>query len=501
MAYIGKQPVVGNFVKLDAIVTSATATYNLLNGGTAYYPQTANNCIVSLNGVIQSPTSAYTISGSTIVFDSALTSSDSIDFILVLGDVLSIGTPSDGTVTSAKLASGTTGLIAWQSVQTTGFTASAGRGYPLNTTSAAFTVTLPASPSVGDTIILLDYAGTFATNNITLGRNSNKIEGGTTNKLLTTNREAVTLVYVDATQGWVSSSGANEGTQSIDPTTYSVDFLVVAGGGSGGTGQDASNSRVGGGGGAGGYRTSVGTSGGGGSAESSLTFAPGTVYTITVGAGGATTSTAGTNGNVGVNSSISGTGISTITSSGGGYGGRDTASGGNGGSGGGAGAVTGSGGSGTANQGYAGGNTGGFNTAAGGGGASAAASTPTSNSGNGGAGGAGLASSITGSSVTRAGGGGGGGSGSGGSGGSGGGANGGGSASNGASASANTGAGGGGAGSNDGSTTTGGAGGSGVVILSMLTTKYSGTTTGSPTVSTSGSNTILTFTGSGSYTA
>jgi hypothetical protein len=104
MAYIGKQPVVGNFVKLDAIVTSATATYNLLNGGVAYYPQTANNCIVSLNGVIQSPTSAYTISGSTIVFDSALTSSDTIDFILVLGDVLAIGTPSDATVTNAKLA-------------------------------------------------------------------------------------------------------------------------------------------------------------------------------------------------------------------------------------------------------------------------------------------------------------------------------------------------------------------------------------------------------------
>jgi hypothetical protein len=105
MAYIGKQPVVGNFVKLDAITTSATATYNLLNGGVAYFPQTANNCIVSLNGVIQSPTSAYTISGSTIVFDSALTASDSIDFILVLGDVLNIGTPSDSTVGFAKVTS------------------------------------------------------------------------------------------------------------------------------------------------------------------------------------------------------------------------------------------------------------------------------------------------------------------------------------------------------------------------------------------------------------
>jgi len=187
LSYIGRTPIVGNFVKLDAITTSATTTFNLLNGGVAYFPQSANNCIVSLNGVIQSPTSAYTISGSTIVFSDALTSSDTIDFILVLGDVLSIGTPSDGTVTSAKLASGVSGLISWQSVQTSGFTAVAGRGYPCNTTSAAFTVTLPASPSTGDTIILLDYAGTFATNNITLSRNGNKIEGGTLNKVLTTN--------------------------------------------------------------------------------------------------------------------------------------------------------------------------------------------------------------------------------------------------------------------------------------------------------------------------
>jgi hypothetical protein len=110
LAYLGRQPVVGNFVKLDAIVTSATATYNLLNGGVAYFPQTANNCIVSLNGVIQSPTSAYTISGSTIIFSDSLTASDTIDFILVLGDVLAIGTPSDGTVTNAKIAASTIDL-------------------------------------------------------------------------------------------------------------------------------------------------------------------------------------------------------------------------------------------------------------------------------------------------------------------------------------------------------------------------------------------------------
>jgi hypothetical protein len=268
MAYIGKQPVVGNFVKLDAITTSATATYNLLNGGVAYFPQTANNCIVSLNGVIQSPTSAYTISGSTIVFSDALTSSDTIDFILVLGDVLAIGTPSDGTITSAKLASGTDGLFAWQSVQTTGFTAVAARAYPCNTTSSAFTVTLPATPSVGDQVLLLDYAGTFDTNALTINPNSNKIEGGTGTLGLSGDREGVTLTYIDSTQGWLASSGINEGTDSLSPPPYSVDFLVVAGGGSGGN-------TAGGGGGAGGYRTST------------QSVSVGTVITVTVGDGGA----------------------------------------------------------------------------------------------------------------------------------------------------------------------------------------------------------------------
>ena len=495
MAYIGKQPVVGNFVKLDAITTSATATYNLLNGGVAYYPQTANNCIVSLNGVIQSPTSAYTISGSTIVFSDALTASDTIDFILVLGDVLAIGTPSDGTVTSAKLASGTTGLIAWQSVQTTGFTASAGRGYPCNTTSAAFTVTLPASPSVGDTIILLDYAGTFDTNKITLGRNGNKIEGATSDKQLATERKAVQLVYIDATQGWLVSAAANETATAIEPLSYSVDFLVIAGGGAGGI--------YGGGGGAGGYRNSYSTetSGGGGSSEASLLFTPGTVYTIGVGAGGTGTTTRTNAGGAGTGSSISGSNISTITSAGGGGGAGDQSGGGatQGGSGGGgaySSSVSPTGASGTANQGFAGGNGAGSPNygCGGGGGAGAIGSNGTGSVG--GNGGAGLSSSITGSSVSRGGGGGGGAqnNASGGTATAGGGN--GSSGSNGSNGTANTGGGGGGTDLPN----TSGAGGSGVVILRMPTANYSGTTTGSPTVSTSGSDTILVYNASGSYT-
>lgn len=521
MAYIGKQPVVGNFVKLDAITTSATATYNLLNGGVAYFPQTANNCIVSLNGVIQSPTSAYTISGSTIVFSDALTSSDTIDFILVLGDVLSIGTPSDGTVSLTKLTAtgtkdattflrgdntfatvSTDGTADWDtSVKTTGFTATANKGYFCNTTSAGFTVTLPATPSAGDEVILVDYAGTWDTNNLTINPNSSKIFAQTSNVIASKDRESFRLVYIDNTQGWIPYSGYQEGTTGIS-IPYSVDFLVVAGG-AGGGGNYASDTHGGGGGGAGGYRNSYSTesSGGGGSSEASLPFATGTVYTITVGGGGS--------GNAnGSDSSISGSNITTITSTGGGKGGSDTAaaSGGSGG-GGDSGQVSTTGGSGTANQGYAGG-TGYLSfpdySGAGGGGASAVGVTPTGGF-VGGNGGAGLASSITGSSVTRAGGGGGacrnalGNPSTGGTGGSSIGGNGGSETGsrNGTAGSTNTGSGGGGEHSFTGSP---GAGGSGVVILRMPTASYSGTTTGSPSVSTSGADTILVYNASGTYT-
>ena len=103
MAYIGAQPTFGNFQACDAITTSATTTFNLLVGGTAIFPQSAQHCLVSLNGVLQAPISSYTISGSTIIFAAALTTDDSIDFITILGDTLDLGTPSDSTVTSAKL--------------------------------------------------------------------------------------------------------------------------------------------------------------------------------------------------------------------------------------------------------------------------------------------------------------------------------------------------------------------------------------------------------------
>ena len=95
------------------------------------------------------------------------------------------------------------GGTSWQAVKTLGFTAVSGEGYFCNTTSSAFTATLPASPTLGDEISFIDYAGTFDTNNLTVARNGNPIQGDASDLTVSVVRSAFTLVYVDGTQGWL----------------------------------------------------------------------------------------------------------------------------------------------------------------------------------------------------------------------------------------------------------------------------------------------------------
>ncbi len=204
MSYIGKQPVVGNFQVCDSIsVVNGQAAYTLQVGGSDVEPESPNHMLVSLNGVLQAPTSSYTVSGATLTFASNLATNDSIDFVMLLGNVLDIGTPSDGVITEPKLAANTGGIVDWQAVVTGATTMVAGRGYFVNTTSSAFTMTLPSSAARGDEVHIIDYAATFDTNNCTVGRNSHKIQGASSDLTVATERAAFTLVYVDATQGWL----------------------------------------------------------------------------------------------------------------------------------------------------------------------------------------------------------------------------------------------------------------------------------------------------------
>ena len=104
MSYIGREPQVGNFQVCDAIsVVNGQAAYTMQVDSTNVSPETANHMIVSLNGVLQKPGSSFTVSGSTITFASNLVTGDVIDFILILGSVLDLGTPSDDTVATSSL--------------------------------------------------------------------------------------------------------------------------------------------------------------------------------------------------------------------------------------------------------------------------------------------------------------------------------------------------------------------------------------------------------------
>ena len=418
------------------------------------------------------------------------------------GDTFTI--PAGVTLTNSGTATGfgSDSDISWQAVKTADFTAVAGEGYFVDSSGGTKTVTLPASPSAGDTVAINALDG--STNAVTIARNSSNIEGGTDNLTLSVDYGAITLIYSDAANGWVrqtnstpdtfvSATGGTVSTSGVYKIhTFNsssnfvvsslsgvednniISYMVVAGGAGGGWDRA-------GGGGAGGFRE-------GKSSVDDYTASPlnapagitvtASTYPITVGAGGA----GGTNGPQKTGVSGSDSVFSTITSGGGGGGGAAPGpqDGGNGGSGGGTSGPSTSAGSGNTppvspSQGNNGGTApapGGNDHGAGGGGATATG-TPGAGS-TGGAGGAGGTTSISGSAIAYSGGGGGGGSDGGGgplAGGAGGSSVGGtgGSHPGGLGTAGTTNRGGGGGGGSNGPNSSpagnGGAGGSGVVIL------------------------------------
>ena len=432
------------------------------------------------------------------------------------GSTLTLG----GSGTAVTLACGATqtgfgrtGTVNWQtSIKTATFTATSGEGYFCNTSGGAFTVNLPSSPSVGDIVAIKDYGSSFATQNLTIGRGGSNLNGDATDTTRNTDNESLTMVYADATKGWLSVEegtgflgesfvSACGGTVTTSPCgndkihtftgpgTFTVNsiascaannilsYLVVAGGG--GAGHSYPTSNAGGGGGAGGYREvknpatpyTASPLDGYPTPGNRITASPGS-YPIQIGGGGtgASPSAASTSGAQSVFSTITSTGGGNGAHSGPGGGGspQNAGTGGSGGGGGGGTSSPGSWGNGAAGntpattpaQGKNGGSnqvigsgSGTDNPGGAGGGATACGQDGQlpSNGGNGGAGGT---TSINGSPTAFAGGGAGGGnpSGAGGTGGGGGG---------GVAGTVNTGGGGGGT----MNAANGGAGGSGIIII------------------------------------
>jgi len=412
------------------------------------------------------------------------------------GDTVSI--PSGVTLANAGTATGFAS-IAWQSsiVTAATITVESGKGYWINTTSNACTITLPASASVGDQIILTDYARNWGTNAVTINQNSLNFQGNTSpNPIYNTNGQSVDIVYSGATQGWIPNSDDDVTLET--PQWSGTAYYLVAGGGGGGGSTYSPNTTNGAGGGAGGYLTNYG--------GSAYTLGTGITYTITVGTGGAGATLTGTTGTGGNNSSFTGSDITDVTATGGGGGGSSNGSSGQSGGSGGGGTNGTSAGSGnspstTPAQGFAGG-TGGASINYGGGGGGGASEVGNNGTNTvGGDGGDGNSNSITGSAVIYAGGGGGGtyNGGTAGSGGTGGGGNAGSTSSPGAVGGNGTdGLGGGGGGASyNGTHFEGGDGGNGVVIVRLSTSDYNSTTvTGTHTTAVDGSDTIITWTAS-----
>lgn len=421
------------------------------------------------------------------------------------GRITWAGARSGGSATSSNTAwsalltaCGTINTTTGTSTQTiagtsyTGTTKTGGSGSPVTLLTGTGFYDLTTSDQ--EVFKQLDATYLYTTNYVSINIKANAAAGSATVVTITvlyndahstyepgtvvdgTLTSTVTLVQPSLTY-LTNTWGTPTLSSSIASNTYPASYLIAAGGAGGGY-------NYGGGGGAGDVITS------------SLQFVPGTVYTATVGSGG-TASTSSATGTNGLDSSI--TTALLLTAAGGGTGGstgglQTSTIGNNGGCGGGGGG-NGVGGSGISGQGFDGGTSNNATAGAGGGGSGGVGQANSTTTG--GAGGIGTVSSITGSSATYASGGGAGGVTGGAGGASGGGGAGGSTSAAGTAGTVNTGGGGGGG----ASAANGGAGGSGVVFISVPTANYTGTTTGSPTVTTSGSNTIMKFTSSGSYTA
>ena len=188
----------------NQIITVSNRDLNLYPNGTGAVEVGGNtnpgtiilNCESNSHGIrLQSP--AHSAGQSyTLKFP---TGNVTADRFLKVASVSGSGTTGVGQLSFAEVSGGTS----YQAVKTSGFTAAAGEGYFCNTSSAAFTATLPSSPTLGDEVTFIDYAGTFDTNNLTVGRNSQPIMGTAADLTVSIERAGLTLVYTDGTQGWL----------------------------------------------------------------------------------------------------------------------------------------------------------------------------------------------------------------------------------------------------------------------------------------------------------
>ena len=189
--YLLKTDGTGNLSWYNPTYTSVTADDFSGDGTNVAFtlsttPTNANYTIVSVGGVVQ-PKTTYTVSGATLTFSSAPPST----------------APIEVTTINTGMSGGGGGAAWTYSAISANTTAVAGYRYIVDTSSANITVTLPASGTLGDEVMIIDGTGNASTHEITVGRNGGNIQGGASNMTVSTDRAAFTLVYYNATQGWI----------------------------------------------------------------------------------------------------------------------------------------------------------------------------------------------------------------------------------------------------------------------------------------------------------
>ena len=206
---------IGSASAADAMIISSggIVTFKddilIKDGGTIGSASDADSITIASNGVVTFSQAPVFPDGSIAVVDLDIDGATDIGEDIVDADLFIVDNGAGGTnrkVAASRIKTYIGGGTQWQAVKTSNFTASAGQGVFCNTTGGAFTLTLPASPSIGDEVSFVDYAGTFDTNNLTIGRNSSKIHGADEDLTVAVERAANTLVFTDSTQGWLLKS-------------------------------------------------------------------------------------------------------------------------------------------------------------------------------------------------------------------------------------------------------------------------------------------------------
>jgi hypothetical protein len=167
------------------------------------------NGTLNVSGVATFQAAPVFPDGSIAVADLDIDGATDIGADIADADLFIIDDGAGGTnrkTTAARIKTYIGGGTQWQAIKTANYTAVAGQGVFANTSGGAWTLTLPASPAIGDEVSFVDYAGTFDSNNLTIGRNSSKIHGADSDLTVATERAANTLVFTDSTQGWLLTS-------------------------------------------------------------------------------------------------------------------------------------------------------------------------------------------------------------------------------------------------------------------------------------------------------